>query len=115
MTYKETFTKERKQHKQHKHTQQLEVEEPWHIPDTLYDALCNCFKIKRVIHCSPMTLPLRAKEYISHDPEDAIFGALPYTKTAWPDVSLALPTYKPEYLTAALEQALYNAHAHKHT
>jgi hypothetical protein len=39
-----------------------------------------------------MTLPLRAKEYISHDTKDAIFGALPYTKTAWPDAALALPT-----------------------
>jgi hypothetical protein len=47
------------------------------MPDTLYDALCNCFKIKRVLHCNPMTLPLRAKEYISHEPKDAVFGALP--------------------------------------
>jgi hypothetical protein len=29
-----------------------------------------------------MTLPLRAKEFISHDPRDAIFEALPYTKIA---------------------------------
>jgi ribonuclease HI len=62
-----------------------------------------------------MTLPLRAKEYISHDPRDATFGALPYTKTAWPDDSLALPAYKAERLTIALEQALYSAHAHRHT
>ncbi len=62
-----------------------------------------------------MTLPLRAKEYISHDPKDATFGALPYTKTAWPDASLALTAYKTEYLTTTLEQALYNAHAHIHT
>ena len=62
-----------------------------------------------------MTLPLRAREYISHDPKDATFGAIPYTKTDWPDASLALPSYKAEYLTTALEQALYNAHAHRHT
>ena len=62
-----------------------------------------------------MTLPLRAKEYISQDPKDATFGALPYTKTAWPDASLALPTYTADVLTTSLEQALYNAHAHRHT
>ena len=55
---------------------------PWHISDALHDTLCNCFKIKRVIHCNPITLLLQAEEYIRHDPEDAIFGALPYTKTA---------------------------------
>ena len=60
-----------------------------------------------------MTLLLRAKEYISHDPKDATFGALPYTKTAWPDASLALPTYKAEHLATALEQAVYSAHAHR--
>ena len=59
-----------------------------------------------------MTLPLRAKEYISHDPKDATFGALPYTKSAWPDASLALLAYKTEHLTTSLEQALYNAHTH---
>ena len=47
----------------------MEHEVPWPIPDTLYDTLCNCLKIKRVIHCSLMALPLRVKEYISHDPE----------------------------------------------
>jgi len=57
-TYKETFTNERKLHKQQKLNQQLEYEEPWPIPDTLYDALCTCFKIKRVMHCNPLTLPL---------------------------------------------------------
>jgi hypothetical protein len=93
-TYKATFTTERKVHKQHKQNQQLEYEEPWQIPDILYGAFCNCFKIKRVIHCIPMTLPPRAKEYISHDPKDAIFGALPYTETAWPDASLTLPAKK---------------------
>ena len=62
-----------------------------------------------------MTRPLRAKEYISHDPKDTTFGAITYTKTAWPDASLAMPTYKAEHLTTALEQALYNAHAHRHT
>ena len=74
--YKETLTNERKLHKQQKQNRQLEYEEPWPIPDALYDTLYNCFKIKRVIHCNPMTLPLRAKEYISHDPMDATFGAL---------------------------------------
>jgi hypothetical protein len=62
-----------------------------------------------------MTLPLRANEYISHDPRDTTFGALPYFKTAWPDASLALPVYTTEHLTTTLEQALYNAHAHRHT
>jgi hypothetical protein len=62
-----------------------------------------------------MTLPLRAKEYIYHDPRDATFGALPYTKTTWPDTSLALPSYKAEHLTTSLERALYSAHAHRHT
>jgi hypothetical protein len=63
-----------------------------------------------------VTLPLRTKEYISHDPKDATFGVLPYTKTAWSDASLALPpAYKAEHITTALEQAVYNAHAHRHT
>ena len=57
----------------------------------LYDALYNCFKVKRVIHSNPLTLPLRAK-----DPKVAAFAALPYTKTDWTDASLALPTYKAE-------------------
>jgi hypothetical protein len=38
-----------------------------------------------------------------------------HKKTAWRDESLALPEYKAEQLTTALEQALYNAHAHRHT
>ena len=68
------------------------------------------------MHCSPMTLPLMAKEYISHDPKDAVFGALiPYTKITWPDASLALPAYKAGQLTTALEQALYSAHARRRT
>ncbi len=62
-----------------------------------------------------MTVPLRATEYISHDPRDAAFGALLFTTTAWPDVSLALPGYNPEQLTTTLEQALHSAHAHRHT
>jgi len=62
-----------------------------------------------------MTLPLRATDYISHDPNYEFFGALPYTKTAWPDAFLALPAYKAEQLATALEQALYIAHAHRHT
>ena len=63
----------------------------------------------------PHDPPLRTKEYTSHDRKDAIFGAIPYTKTAWPDASLALPAYKVEHLTTTLEQALYNAHAHRHS
>ena len=70
-TYKETFTNEWKLHKQQTQNQQLEYEELWPISYALYDTLCNCFKIKRVIHCNSMTLPLRAKEYMSHDPRDA--------------------------------------------
>ena len=62
-----------------------------------------------------MTLPLRAKEYVSHAPRDAVFGAFPVTKNVWPDASLALPAYKTEQLATALEQALYIAHAHRHT
>ena len=76
--------------------------------------MCSCFEIKRVIPCNPMALPLRAKEYISHDPRDTVFGALPYTRTAWPDASLALPDYKAKQVTTALEKALYNAQAHCH-
>ncbi len=91
-----------KLHKQQKQNQQLEYEEPWPIPDALYVTLCNCFNIKRIIHCNPMTLPLRAKEYTSHDPRDATFGALPFTKTVWLDASQALPAYKAEHLTTAL-------------
>ncbi len=66
------------------------------MPESLYDALCNCFKIKRVIQCNPLTLPVRAKECISHDSRDAVFGALPYTKTAQPDAFLAFSGYKAE-------------------
>ena len=113
--YRVSHTKERKLHKQHKQDQQLEYEEPWHIPDTLYDALRNCFNIKRVIHCNPINLPLRAKTYISHDPRDTRFSATPYTHTAWPGTSLAIPEYKPYRLKQALEQAIYSAHAHRHT
>ena len=62
-----------------------------------------------------MTLPLRAKEYMSYDPKDATFGALPCIKTAWPDASLVLPAYKAEHLTTTLEQAQHSALAHRHT
>ncbi len=62
-----------------------------------------------------MTHPLRAKEYISHEPRDATFGALSFTKTPWLDASLALPAYKADHLTTALEQSLYSAHADRHT
>jgi hypothetical protein len=83
-TYKETIANERKLHKHQEQKQQLEYEEPWSIPDTLYDALYNCIKIKRVIHFNPVTLKLRAKEYISHDTKDAVFGALHTLKPPGP-------------------------------
>jgi hypothetical protein len=73
-TYKETFINKRKLHKRQKQNQQLEYEEQWPIPDTQYDTLRKYLKLKRVIHCNPMTLPLRAKEYKSYDPRDATFG-----------------------------------------
>ena len=53
---KGSYTNKKKQNQY----EELEYEEPWPIPDALYDTLCNCFKIKRVTHCDPMTLPLRA-------------------------------------------------------
>ena len=87
----------------------------WPIPDTLYVTLHHCFNISRVIHCNPVNLPLRAKEYISHDTLDSIFGAMPYTRSAWLDTSLALSDYIDGILTRALEQALYSAYAHLHT
>ncbi len=93
----------------------MEQEKPWIIPDTLYDTLCNCFKIRRVIHCNPLILPLRAKEYIFPDPKDTIFGAPPYTNTAWADASIALLDYKAHKFTTSLEKTLYSAHAHRHT
>ena len=73
------------------------------------------FNIQRVLHCNPINLPLRAKTYISHDPKDTRFGAIPYTHTTWPGISLALPEYTPYRLKQALEQAIYSAHAHRHT
>jgi hypothetical protein len=87
----------------------------WPIPDAIYDALHTCFNIQWVKHFNPIILPLRAKIYISHDPQDAVFGALPYTRSAWPGTSLALLEYKAGILKTALEQAIYNAHAHRHT
>jgi len=87
----------------------------WPIPDTIYDALHICFNIQRVIHCNTINLPLRAKTYISHDPQDAVFLAFPYTKSAWPGTSLALPEYKADKLKTALEQVIYKAYAHRHT
>jgi hypothetical protein len=42
---------------------------------------------------------MRAKKYVSHDPRDAVLGAIPYTKTGWLDDFLALPTYKAEQPT----------------
>ena len=107
-----------KAHPIHKQKRRQTYQEPngtWIIPDTLYDELHKCFNIQRVLHCDPITLPLRAKQYISHDPLDSQFGATFYTDTAWPDTYLAIPDYTPDKLTRVLEQALYNAHAHRHT
>ena len=87
----------------------------WPISYVLYDALNNCFNVHGVIHCNSINLPLRAKTCISHDPKDACFSATPYTKTAWPGTSLALPDYTPIKLKQTLEQAIYSAHAHRHT
>ena len=87
----------------------------WPIPDTLFDTLHHYFNIKRVIGCNPFNLPLRAKVYIPHDPLDSTFGAMPHTRSAWPDTSLALQDYTANKLTRALEQALYSAHAPRHT
>jgi hypothetical protein len=79
-------------------TTQLRPEEyangTWLLPNILYDALDACFNIHRFIHCDPNNLPLIAKTYISHDFQYAIFGALPYTKSARLGASLALPDYK---------------------
>ena len=108
-------TIETKLHKPYKPQQHAEPNGTWTIPDTLYDALHQCFDIQRVIHCNPINLPLRAKTYISHDTRDTHFGATPYTRTAWPSTSLALPDYTPHRMKQALEQAIYSAHAHRHT
>jgi hypothetical protein len=64
---------------------------------------------------NPINLSLRAKIYISHDSKDVAVGALPYTKLAWPGTSLVLPEYKADKLKTPLEQAIYKAHAHRHT
>ncbi len=103
---------ETKLHKPHKPQPQEDINGTWPIPDTLYDALYKCFNIQRVIHCNPINLPLRAKTYISYDTKDARFGAIPYTPTAWPGTSLALPDYTPSKMRLALEQAIYSAHTH---
>jgi hypothetical protein len=105
---------ENKLHKHYKPQPQQDLNGAWPIPDVLYDALNNRSNVQRVIHSNPINLPLRSKTYISHDPKDACFGAIPYIKTAWPGSSLALPYYTPIKLKQAREQALYNAHAHRH-
>jgi hypothetical protein len=87
----------------------------WIISGTLYDTLYKCLKITLVLHCDPIALLLRAKQYISHDPLDLEFVATPYSNTAWSNTSLAIPDYTSDKLTIALEQGLYNAHAHRHT
>jgi len=109
-----TQTTETKLYKTHKQYPEETNNGTWPLPDTIYDALHTCFNIQRVIHHNPINLP-RAKTYISHDPKDVAFGALPYTKTAGRGTSLALPEYKADKLKAALEQAIYSAHAHRHT
>ena len=78
----------------HKYRCKQTYQEPtgtWIIPDSLYDGLNKCFNIQRVLHYDPITLPLRAKQYIYQDPLDSQFGATPYTDTAWPYTSLAIP------------------------
>ena len=106
---------ETKLHKHYKHIPHHELNRAWPILDILYDAFHRCFNIQRVINCNPINLPIRANTYISHDPMDVDFGAIPYTKSAWPRTSLALPDYTVCKLKQALEQALYIAHAHRHT
>ena len=71
---------ETKLHKHYKLRPLQELNGTWPIPDFIYDASNRCFNIQRVIHCNPINLPLRAKTYISHDPKDADFGAIPYAK-----------------------------------
>ena len=70
--------------------------------------------IQRDIHCILINLPLRAKTYISHDPKDACFGAISYTKTVWPDPSLTLLEYTPNKLKQHLSK-LYTAPTPKDT
>ena len=108
-------TTETKLHKHYKLISDQDLNGTWPIPDILYDALHRFFNIKRVISCIPINLPLPAKIYISHDPMDAAFGAIPYTKAAWLGTSLALPIYTAGKLKQALEQGIYSAHAHRHT
>ena len=110
-----TQTTETKLYKSHKLYPEETNNGIWPLPDTIYHALNTCFNIQREIRCNPIVLPLRAKTYISYDSKDAAFGALPYTKSAWSGVSLALPEYKVGKLKTALEQAIYSAHVCRHT
>jgi hypothetical protein len=87
-------TTETKLYKPHKLYPEETNKGTWPLPDTIYDALHTCFNIQRVIHCNPINLPLRDEIYIPHDPQDIAFGALPYTRSACPGTSLALPEYK---------------------
>ena len=80
--YEAIPAKEQNLYKRGKHHNQPEPNGTWPIPDTLFDTLHHCFNIKQVIHCIPVNLPLRAKEYSSHDPLDSTFGAMPYTRSA---------------------------------
>jgi len=45
---------------------------------------------------------------------DADFGAISYTKSAWPGTSLAMSDYSANKLKQALEQAIYSAHTRRH-
>ena len=54
----------------HKYRCKQAYQEPngtWIIADSLYDGLHKCFDVQRVLHYDPITLLLRAKQYISHD------------------------------------------------
>jgi len=82
-----------KLHKHCKLRQQQHLDGTWPIPGILYDVHNPCFKLQRGIHCNPIPPPLCAKTCIPHDRNDAYFGAIIYTKIAWPVTSLVLPDY----------------------
>ena len=66
-----------KHHNHYKPQTHQDMKGTWPILNVLYDALNNCFNIQRVIHCNPINRSLRAKTFISHDPKDTCFGAIP--------------------------------------
>jgi hypothetical protein len=57
-------------HKQKLKQNHHEPNGTWIIPDSIYDALHNCFYIQRALHCDPITLPLSANKFVSLDPLD---------------------------------------------